>query len=149
MSVSSAINIDPPILTSGSNVGLFQQIIPTTPNAPSISIIYSNNYPLEPGTYLLTAEIYYYASLNPTINGSVEVSVPNQATTYVVQKSWNNTAPTTFSSSYIESDTLTLTCVLEITTATSITLTISGTPDTPSQAGGLEINGVLSILTIN
>jgi hypothetical protein len=149
MSVSSAINIDPPILTSGSNVGLSQHTIPNTSNTPNNPTIYTNQYTLETGTYLFTAEIYYYTANNPTINGSVEVSVPNQATTYVVQKSWNNTAPATISSSTIYSDTLTLTCVLEITGQTIITITVSGTPDLPSQAGGLEINGVISVLTIN
>lgn len=145
MSVSSAINLDPPILTSGSSLALNTITIPTT-LFQSSSTIFTTTYNLDAGTYILTGQVLVSSGIsNLSFDASLEVVVPNPTTTYVVNKTWSSNAT---NGSYIENDTLNLTCVLDIPTSTTITINVLGTPN-PSIPSGLEISGTINILTIN
>lgn len=145
MSVSSAINIDPPILTSGSSLALNTITIPTT-FFQSSSTIYTTTTTLDAGTYILTGQVEVSSpNTNLSFDASLQVIVPNPTTTYAVNKSWINTST---NGSYIENDTLNLTCVLEISTSTTITINVLGTPN-PVTPLGIEISGTIDILTIN
>jgi hypothetical protein len=147
MSVSSAISLDPPILTSGNPLALNTITIPTTFSQPSSTTIYSNTTTLDAGTYLLTGQVLVSSGIsNLSFDASLQVVVPNQTTTYIVNKTWSNDAT---NGSYIENDTLNLTCVLDIpTNDTIITFSVLGTAN-PNVSLGLEISGTIDILTIN
>nr|WPF46720.1 MAG: hypothetical protein [Lake Baikal virophage 10] len=145
MSVSSAISIDPPILTSGEKLALNTISIPTT-FYQSSSTIYTTTTILDAGTYLLTGQVLVSSGIsNLSFDASLEVVVPNPTTTYIVNKTWSNNAT---NGSFIDNDTLNLTCVLDIPTSTTITINVLGTPN-PVTPSGISIQGTIDILTIN
>jgi hypothetical protein len=145
MSVSSAINLDPAVLDSGSTLSIDTITIPLTSYGASPTI-YTTIYTLTAGTYLITGTIFSECTVSYIDNIQLQISEPTapSATVYTVQKSYSNNAPTSAQGN----NTLTLTCILQPTSSETITISVIGTPS-PATAGGLSVSGSIQILTLD